>query len=68
MDPITVSAGILIMLQSNVVLQHTVFVVFFLFLFISFFQYCYEMLIMPLYGFLYVGYAYNKSMGVEFVI
>ena len=56
------------MLQKNIVakkyfLQHTVFVAFFLL--ISFFQYCYEMLTMPLYGLLYIGYAYRKSMVVD---
>ena len=48
--------------------QHTVFVAFFfvlIYLFIYLFQYCYEMHTIPLYGLLYIGYAYRKSMGVQ---
>ena len=37
----------------------------FLFLFIYLFQYCYEIITIRLYGILYIGYAYRKSMGVE---
>ena len=37
----------------------------FYFLISYFFQYCYEMLTMPLYGLLYIWYAYRKSKGVD---
>ena len=51
--------------QKDIFLQHTVFVALFSSFFLSFVRYFYEMLIIPLYGLLYIGYAYRKSMGVE---
>ena len=47
--------------------QYTVLVAFyFSYLFIYLFHYCYEMLTMPWYHLLYIGYAYRKSMGVHY--